>query len=292
MSSPSITIFTPTYNRFHTLSRLFKSLCNQTCNDFEWIVIDDGSSDNTENFFSSIIAKQNLFQITYKKKKNGGKHRAINDGVKIAQGRLFFIVDSDDYLTEDAVEKILSYESTLDYSHKWAGISGLKGLSKAQIVGQAEIKERFIDAKNTEREKLKLLGDKAEAYYTEILRKYPFPEFDNEKFITEEVVWNAIANDGYYIRWFKDIIYICEYLDDGLSKNRQKNSESSPKGVLYWRKIQLKAFPNDFEMWKRTFLYYYNIRKKYVKRIQIAKELEMSYIKLLYHLFTIKIGLK
>ena len=103
MNCPIVTIFTSTFNRCHLLGRLYKSLQNQTCKDFEWIVIDDGSTDKTESFVKSLLTESNPFQITYIKKENGGKHRAINDGVKIAKGRLFFIVDSDDYLTEIVV---------------------------------------------------------------------------------------------------------------------------------------------------------------------------------------------
>jgi hypothetical protein len=195
-------------------------------------------------------------------------------------------------LTENAVEKIISYEKTLDNSHKWAGVSGLKGFSKTKIVGQTHYKDYFVDAKNNERLKYNLLGDKAEVYFTDVLKKYPFPEFDNEKFVTEETIWNAIAIDDYYIRWFNDIIYICDYLDDGLTKNIFFHYKNSPKGVLYWRKIQLKAFPNDPIVWKKTFLRYYDIRKGIVSRAQIAKEMGMSYYKLLFFLIAIKIGFK
>ena len=98
-----ITIFTPTYNRGYIIEKLYLSLCNQTSNEFEWLVFDDGSTDNHLDLIERFIA-DNKINIRYIYKENGGKHTAINLGVKNANGELFFIVDSDDYLTPDAVE--------------------------------------------------------------------------------------------------------------------------------------------------------------------------------------------
>lgn len=238
-----ITIFTPTYNRCKLIDNLYQSLLAQTDKNFEWLVIDDGSTDDTEKYFSELTSKPQPFPIRYLKQVNGGKHRAINRGVLIAKGKLFFIVDSDDYLTENAIEKINQWTTSLDSSHKWAGISGLKGFSKDSIVGQHN-EYSYVDAKNNERRKCNLLGDKAEIYFTDVLKKYPFPEIPGENFISEEIVWNAIARDGFYIRWFNEIIYICDYLDGGLSKDNTKD-KNNPQGRLLWAKGQLETFPNS-----------------------------------------------
>ena len=249
MTSSNITIFTPTYNRKDLIERLYQSLLQQTQKNFEWLVVDDGSTDNTEKYFSDLLIKQHPFPIRYIKQENGGKHRAINNGVKNASGELFFIVDSDDYLTEKAVEKINQWVRTLDYSHKWAGISGLKGFSKDSVVGQHS-ETSYVDAKNNERRKYNLLGDKAEVYFTDVLKQHPFPEIPGENFISEEIVWNAIARDGYYLRWFNEIIYICDYLDGGLTKDNSKD-RNNPQGRLLWAKGQLETFPNS---WRDQFL--------------------------------------
>ena len=285
-----ITIFTPTYNRAYIIDNLYQSLLKQTDMDFEWLIVNDGSTDNTEIYFEEIAKKTNPFPIRYYSQKNKGKHVAINLGVEKACGDLFFIVDSDDYLTKDAIKKIKEWKSSLDNSKKWAGVAGLKGNAENQIIGKTFLGTDFIDAKNNEREKYHLLGDKAEVYFTDVLKKHPFPEFDDEKFITEEVVWNAIAIDGYYIRWFNDIIYICDYLDDGLTKNIASHLKESPKGVLYWRKIQLEAFPKNPAIRKQTFIRYYDIRKGVVSRIQIAKEMGISCISFYFYLIAIKLG--
>lgn len=242
-----ITVFTPTYNRAYIIDKLYKSLLAQTDKDFEWVVVDDGSTDNTEEYFKGILKNENPFEIKFIKQENGGKHRAINKGVQLAIGDLFFIVDSDDYLLDTAIEKLKQWANGLDGSKKWAGVSGTKGYSADRIVGGVYKNAPFIDAKNIERDKYNLLGDKAEAYFTDVLKKYPFPEFKGENFITEEVVWNAIALDGYYLRWFKDVIYICDYLEDGLTKSGNTKNIKNPQGVLFWARQQLVVFKKNLK---------------------------------------------
>ena len=243
------TVFTPTYNRCDLIVNLYQSLLVQSEKNFEWLVVDDGSTDGTEKYFSELLSKQQPFPIRYLRRENGGKHRAVNLGVQNAKGELFFIVDSDDTLLPNAIKKINQWVESLDNSHKWCGIAGLRGFTENNVIGQHS-SVNFVDAKNTERRKYNLLGDKAEAYFTEILKKYPFPEIPGEKFISEEIVWNAIARDGYYIRWFNEIIYICNYLEGGLTKDNTKD-QNNPIGRLLWAKGQLETFPDS---WRDRFL--------------------------------------
>lgn len=296
MKNSYITIFTSTYNRRQLIERLYQSLLFQTQKNFEWLVVDDGSTDDTEIFFESLLSEQQPFSILYIKQENGGKHRAINNGIKKASGELFFIVDSDDYITENAIEKINHWATTLDDSHKWAGIAGLRGQTKNRVLGQHNSLYKYIDTKNSERRKFNLLGDKAEIYFTEILKKYPFPEIPGENFISEEIVWNAIARDGYYLRWFNEIIYICDYLDGGLTKDNTKD-KSNPQGRLLWAKGQLKTFPDS---WRDRFLAIgiYRHAVAGIKSINLtAKELGVSrtsvilasiLLSLYNHLFPVK----
>lgn len=296
MKSSNITIFTPTYNRKDLIERLYQSLLQQTQKNFEWLVVDDGSTDDTEKIFEQLLSEQKPFSIRYIKQENGGKHRAINNGIKKASGELFFIVDSDDYLTENAVEKINQWIATLDGSHKWAGIAGLRGLTKNRVLGQRNTSSKFIDAKNSDRRKYNLLGDKAEVYFTDVLKQHPFPEIPGENFISEEIVWNAIARDGYYLRWFNEIIYICDYLDGGLTKDNSKD-KNNPQGRLLWAKGQLKTFPNS---WRDRFLaigIYRHAVAEMRSMNQTAKELGVSktsvflastLLSLYNHLFPIK----
>lgn len=216
-----ITVFTATYNRKDTLERLYISLTQQTCMEFEWIVIDDESSDLTQKFMNKIQHSDNLFSIFYVKQEHGGKHRAINKGILLAKGRYFFIVDSDDYLLPQSIETVKKWIDMIEGREDLAGVSGLKVYPDGNITGEhPDIrKDAFIEASNLERYRLKLNGDKAEIYRTKVLRNYPFPEIQGEYFMTERICWDAIAADGYKLRWYNTPIYVCEYLEDGLSRS-------------------------------------------------------------------------
>lgn len=230
----TITVFTPTYNRAHTLLHLYDSLLRQTYKDFEWLVIDDGSTDNTGSLFSEIMSEHKL-NIRYYKVENGGKHRAINKALDLADGDVFFIVDSDDYLVDNALERIDYWFDMIapeKEREKFAGVSGLRGKPSGQPIGTT-FQGDHKDARYAERTKYKILGDKAEAFYTDIIKKYRFPEFEGENFITESVVWAKIGNDGYLLRYFNEVIYICEYLQGGLTKSSLSTRRKNINGTLY-----------------------------------------------------------
>lgn len=225
-----ITIFTPTYNRGYIIEKLYLSLCNQTSNEFEWLVVDDGSTDNTRDLIERFIA-DNKINIRYIYKENGGKHTAINLGVKNANGELFFIVDSDDYLTPDAVEWIINNSRDIILNDKFAGMSGLRIHPDGRKIGGGS-DFGIIDADALIiRNKHKIRGDLAEIYKTHILKQYPFPEIPNERFCSEGLIWARIAQK-YILRYFYKGIYVCEYLNDGLSFNKHKLRLNSPQYTM------------------------------------------------------------
>lgn len=221
MQDIKVTIFTPTYNRGYIIMNLYESLLNQTIYEFEWIIIDDGE-DNTEELISNI--KQDKFNIIYKKK-NGQKGigSSLNMALPMASGYLFMKVDDDDILREDAIEKILYYEQSISKFKNFAGVSGLRSYKNGKTIGDEWIYDsKYIDATNLERNKMHLNGDKAEAYYTNILKKYgPMPVYEGEYYTWENILWDRIAAQGYKIRWFAEKIYITEYLSDGATANAQ-----------------------------------------------------------------------
>lgn len=224
-----ITVFTPTYNRIATLPRLYESLISQTYTVFEWLIVDDGSTDNTESLIKSYISDGRL-SIRYFQQENGGKHRAINRGVKLAKGDLFFIVDSDDYLLPDSLMLLNRYYEEIRNNNAFAGVSGSRCYPDGKRIG-GEVSYKVIDSDPVEiRQKWHVEGDMAEAWKTVILKKYPFPEFPGEKFLTEAVVWNEIAKK-YKLRYFHEMIYCCEYLDGGLTKNIRRHHRNSPRGT-------------------------------------------------------------
>ena len=233
----NITVCTPTYNRAHLLNKLYTSLKKQNYNSFQWIIVDDGSTDDTEAIVNEFI-KENNINIRYIKKKNGGKHTALNIGIDNAEGELFWIVDSDDYIIDDALKYIWNKWCELKDKENFAGLSALRGYENKKVIGTT-VNEEYIDADVlTYRYKYRVLGDKSEIYRTDILKKYKFPEYREEKFLTEAVVWNRIANDGYKIRWFNKVIYICEYLEGGLTNTSDKNIMDSWQGTtLYYKEL-------------------------------------------------------
>lgn len=241
-----ITILTPTYNRAYILTEAFRSLCMQTSFDFEWIIVDDGSTDNTESMVNAWLTESMPFNIKYFKQLNGGKHRAINKGVSLAESDYILILDSDDFLENDAVSFIHKWIKSIEGLDNFAGVAGLRGWKDRNEPIGNNLSTDYIDATNLERKKYHLSGDKAEIYKTEILKKYPFPEFDGENFIRESAVWDRIAMAGYKLRWFNKIIYRCEYQEDGLTKGvNEAVYANNFNGFTYCIKLQIlnQKFP-------------------------------------------------
>lgn len=226
--SKLIAIITPTYNRLHYLKLLLESLKKQSSFNFEWWIIDDGSSDKTDEWVKGLPSEQ--FKIHYHFKSNGGKHRAINTIMNFVDNELTFIVDSDDKLTDDAVQTIES--DWEDYNLKGiAGLCYLRGYNNKRIIGDSfnidyelttHSKSRFID---------KISGDKAEIWKTIYLQTHPFLEFDGEKFFSEQFVYLSISGLKQIITRNK-IIYITEYLEGGLSSNQRCLQYNNPLGAL------------------------------------------------------------
>lgn len=213
-----ITVFTPTYNRAYSLPRLYESLKVQTFHDFEWVIVDDGSADNTEEVVNGFFSDKPFFTIKYKKTENGGKHRAINRGMDLVEGELFLVMDSDDWLRDDALEWIDKVEASIPEEQKksFCGVNGLRVHTDGSIIGST-FEDDTLDATYFEREKYGISGDKAEVYYSYLMKKYHFPEFEGEKFCIECLLWDQIAAEGLKIRFFNQGIYYCEYLEDGLT---------------------------------------------------------------------------
>ncbi len=268
------TVFTPAYNRKELLYRLYESLVEQTSKDFEWVIIDDGSTDGTDDMIASI--KEDRFSIIYKKVENGGKHRAINRGLDIAEGEVFAIVDSDDYLLPNAIETIKARFSEIDGEEKkFAGVALLKSFSETEAVGTSFSGE-WVDAKTTERPKYNINGDKFEVFYTDVLKENKFPEIEGENFMTEAVVWNRLSYKGYYIRWFNDIAYICDYLDNGLTDNRDKLIRKNPKGYSLFIRECVENKSITIKQKLGYYSYYYVSCKADRSIKEIAKELKTS----------------
>lgn len=247
---PFFTVFTPTFNRGYTLPKLYHSLQQQKIIDFEWLVIDDGSNDETERLFRQWIQDEKIFSIKYIKKDNGGKPRAINFGIQYAKGEFFFIVDSDDTLTPDALGKMKQWCQQIEDKPQYIGVGAARGFTDGSYIKGIRPrvnKYGYVDATNLQRAKFDLDVDMCEAYKTDILKRYPMPEWPGEKFAPEQICLNEIALDGYLIRWHADIIYQCEYLEDGLTKGSRILEKKNPMGYAMMYNHMLKYPELDFK---------------------------------------------
>lgn len=237
-----ITVFTPTYNRARLLPRLYESLCRQTYRDFEWVVVDDGSTDNTKEVVDGFVSEQKI-NLRYFRQSNGGKHRAINRGVREARGELFCIVDSDDWIPDDSLKNIAALYQTIKGNKVFAGVSGHRGYSTDRYVGSGQ-DEEYIDTNSLDiRYKYHITGDLNEVFRTCVLREFPFPELDGERFCSEALVWNRIASK-YLLRFSNKITYIADYQPDGLTSNIVRIRMESPiASVTHYQELNSCDIP-------------------------------------------------
>ena len=236
-----ITVFTPTYNRASFLRKQFESLSKQTLLDFEWLIVDDGSIDDTRNIVEQIRISS-LFKIRYFYKKNGGKHTAINLGVAKARGDLFLILDSDDELPPDALETLQKVFEPIKDKSKYGGVCGYIAHRDGRVIGHPLLSADVstIDL----RYKLHCFGDMSEVYRTEVLKEFPFPEIKGEKFCPEVLVWNRISQK-YIVRVYPKVMYFRDYLKGGLTDNIIRLRMQSPYATMmtYAEMLKYKEVP-------------------------------------------------
>lgn len=226
---PDITIFTPAYNRAHTLKRLYESIVSQPMNEkVEWLVIDDGSTDNTEQLISA-FQTENRINIRYYKVPNGGKPRAINRACQLAESEWMFIVDSDDYLAPNILQ-ILIKETIIEAENtKCSGIGVMRSYPNGKMFANP-IFEKFAYGTNLERAKLGLDYDCNEVYRISVLSQYPFKVWPGEIFVPEATVLNEMALDGFKIKWINQVGVISEYQEDGMTVNSWRLMKNNPMG--------------------------------------------------------------
>lgn len=232
-----ITVLTPTYNRITTLPRLFQSLCAQSSMAFEWLVVDDGSNDDTDKLLNEFTVSAS-FNIRVVQQPNSGKHVALNNGFAAARSAWVFIVDSDDALVSTAVEEVECALSHFDNA-ALVGVCYRKAYFDLGLVGfNKNLGDRPVVMSPSDAGHF-FKGDLAYIFRTEVLLRNPFPVVRGEKFVPELFIWNKIGDEG-DIYFFGDrAIYLCDYLEDGYSKNFSSNLRRNPTGFLifYWSQI-------------------------------------------------------
>lgn len=235
-----ISILTPTYNRYHTLQRLYDSLCSQNCMSFEWVVVDDGSIDDTKDLINTFIA-ENLIKIKYIFQENRGKPSAINKGVSLCQFDYIFIVDSDDSLTQDAVS---SLTTAIDEAERenipFTGVGFRRASFDGLIWGvNPKLKEPTLYLTATEAGNF-FRGDLAYCFKKENMLRHPFPFYKNERFVPELYIWNKITDEGKVRFHAHKVVYLAEYLEDGLTKNFKKELKKYPYSFKVYYADQFK----------------------------------------------------
>lgn len=233
-----LTIFTPTYNRAHTLPRTYASLKNQSCMDFVWLIVDDGSTDDTRSLIYGWQAQEREFEIRYLYKENGGMHTAHNTAYENIDTELNVCIDSDDCLAPGAVEKILSKWEQVRESG-CAGLIALDADFDGNIIGKgfpkdvAEITLNGYYAAGG-------AGDKKLIYRTDVIRQYPpYPEFQGEKYVALAYKYRLIDQD-YVLAVLDEIVCLVEYQPDGHGAGMWREYVRSPKGFAFWRRICMR----------------------------------------------------
>lgn len=224
---PLITVLTPTYNRADLLPRLYESLTRQTDMDFEWILVDDGSADDTEAVVQPFLHDA-PFAMRYLKKANGGKHTAVNLGVLEARGELIFIADSDDMLTDTSIADVSIEWKHVRENPKIGGVAGFDiNMATGERIGSG-LPQQYIDCNAMDiRYKYHVTGDLKEVFRTSVLREFPFPEIDGERFCPEQLCWFRIAQK-YDLHYFSKGIYLAEYQTEGLTAGITRARAHSP----------------------------------------------------------------
>lgn len=246
---PKLTVFTPAYNRAHTLTRTYQSLCNQDCKDFIWLIIDDGSFDNTEELVTEWQNRKNGFEIQYIYKKNGGMHTAHNVAYENIHTELNVCIDSDDALAQGAVRYILDFWEKYG-SDEYAGIIGLDAdMNTGKIIGtkfSESLKATTVRGFYANGGK----GDKKLVYRTEIMQNLPpYPVFEGEKYVSLGYKY-LLCDQEYELLATNQILCNVEYQLDGSSNNMLRQYMKNPNGFAFMRKENMKYIKSK----KRNFI--------------------------------------
>lgn len=252
MENKKLTIFTPTYNRAYILEKLYISLTVQNNKKFRWLIVDDGSNDNTEELVKKWKEEKKI-DIKYFRQENGGKQRAHNKGVELCDTELFLCVDSDDYIVKDSVDTILEKWKEVCGNKKVAGIIALRGKDEKNPLG-TEMPKRKYSTLGDLYSKYKFRGDTSLVYRTDILKQFPYWVANGEKFIGEGYVYQQI-DQNYYMALLPEIIIVCTYLNDGYTKNVRKLTKDNPVSYTELKRMTICCSKKWSERFYHTILY-------------------------------------
>ena len=226
-----LSVITPVYNRAELLERCYSSLCVQSSRDFEWIVVNDGSTDETGSVMRGITAANTTFPIRYIEKENGGKHTALNASHPYIRGKYVLILDSDDILTEDAVEQALLAWRPWEKEPEVGIVTLLKGSDREHPNCYAREENKPVDIMSYPRV-CPVSGDACEVIRTELFLRYPFPVFPGERFLAEGALWGRVSFTHKCV-YVNRVIYLSEYLEGGLTASGRAMRIRNPLGGMF-----------------------------------------------------------
>ena len=259
---PLLTVFTPTYNRKETLKRTYESLKKQTSKDFLWLIIDDGSQDDTESVVKEWQMIDNGFEIRYCYKENGGLHTGYNKAIELADTELMVCIDSDDFMPDNAVELICNTWQQQGSEHL-GGIIGLDCYLNGDCVGNIMPNIDAIDLVEVAVNKIDVHGDKKQVIRTDLLKQVaPMPVFRGEKNFNPYYMILKIAKNYKFIVLNENLCYV-DYQDDGMTANQWKQYYNSPNSFAEIRKLNL-SLPGG------TLKYYFKQAIHYCSSSQIS----------------------
>ena len=251
---PIITVFTPAYNRAYTIHKTYESLKRQTNKNFKWLIIDDGSTDNTKELIEKWLQEKNDFEIIYIYQENQGMHGAHNTAYENIDTELNVCIDSDDYMPDDAIEKILSFWN-VNRNDKLAGIIALDAYESGEVIGSKfpdGLKETTLFEVN---EKYKIPGDKKLIYRSELTTQYPYPIFEGEKYVSLAYKY-AKLDSKYKLALMNEVVCNVEYMEDGSSLNMLKQYRRNPKGFAFIRIDNMKNPKASFKFKFKECIHY------------------------------------
>ncbi|RTY92294.1 glycosyltransferase family A protein [Flavobacterium sp. GT3R68] len=239
----TLTVFTPTYNRAYCLNQVYESLLRQTSTNFIWLIIDDGSTDNTRELVQSWINESKI-EIQYCYKENGGMHTGHNKAYELIKTEFNVCIDSDDFMPDNAVETIV--KETQDLSQEYAGIIGLDADKNGNIIG-TKIPSQLTHCKLNELyTKYGVQGDKKLVYRTDVVKKYPaYPEFRGEKFVPLDYKC-LLIDQAYDLKPVNEVFCIVEYQPDGSTLNIFRQYRKNPRGFAFSRLSRIQ-YGNTFK---------------------------------------------
>lgn len=230
-------MFTPTYNRAYTLYKCYESLKVQTNKNFIWLIIDDGSTDNTKDLVDKWI-EEAVVNIKYHYQNNQGMHGAHNTAYELIETELNVCIDSDDYMTEDAIEKIIDFWNK-NKERNIAGIAALNAYNNGHVIGTdfpvTLKRSTLFDLYH----KNGIKGDKKLIYRTDLTKYYPYPVYEGERYVGLDYKYKKLDLE-YDLLMLNEVVCIVEYMPDGSSKNMLRQYRRNPRGFAFYRIENMK----------------------------------------------------